>query len=83
MSNQRNKILSALKKGKRLTVRDMLLDPFNSNCPPRRIADLKEIDKVKIQTETLTNNGKRFSVYYLAKSEINRLRREENVRKNK
>ena len=79
MSNQRNKILSALKKGKRLTVRDMLLDPFNSNCPPRRIADLKEIDKVKIQTE----NGKRFSVYYLAKSEINRLRREDNVRKNK
>tara|TARA_Y100000004_G_scaffold54130_2_gene60277 strand:- start:72 stop:308 length:237 start_codon:yes stop_codon:yes gene_type:complete len=78
MSNQNDRILNGLLKGKRLTVRDMLFSPYNSNCPPRRIKDLTDNKGIKIQKEK--KDGKRFTVYFLTKSEIERIK---NARKNR
>tara|TARA_R110002012_G_scaffold320364_1_gene543410 strand:+ start:1258 stop:1500 length:243 start_codon:yes stop_codon:yes gene_type:complete len=79
MSTQKERILSGLLRGKKLTVRDMLFSPYNSNCPPRRIKDLSDNMNIKIEREEKVKDGTRFTQYYLSKSEIRRLK---DVRKN-
>ena len=76
MSTQNERILSALLRGKKLSVRDMLFSPYNSNCPPRRISDIEEMNGIKAERDKVTKGKSRFTIYYLSKETINKIKKE-------
>lgn len=81
MSTQNERILSGLLRGKKLTVRDMLFSPYNSNCPPRRILDIEEKNGIVAEREKVVKGKSRFTVYSLSKDVINKIKKErKNVR---
>lgn len=76
MSTQKQKILKALMRGKKLTVRNMLLSPYNSNCPPRRISDIEEIYGIVVERDKVWRGNSRINIYYLSQETINKIKKE-------
>jgi hypothetical protein len=76
MSTQNERILSGLLRGKKLTVRDMLFSPYNSNCPPRRIKDIEEKNGINVERDEVVKGKSRFRLYYLSKDTINKIKKE-------